>query len=149
MIALCCMLAPAVSGRMAFARDNGDPDSIIGTYSVTHKGEVSKVRISGNGDGTYDAQVFWVKNRLDAGGRVRKDGKNPDKRLRDVDCDRIFLFKGLRYNRKERCWDGTKIYDPVRGINADVRVVWKDSGTLLLKGTKLGVSETVCWTKLP
>ena len=124
------------------------PDSIVGAYSAIHKGETTKIRITKAGDGTYTAQVYWVQNRTGKDGKVRKDEKNPDKSLRNVDCDKIILIKGLRYNHEKGQWDGAKIYDPTRGLNANVKVVWKDAKTLALTGSKAGLSETVLWTRI-
>lgn len=66
---------------------NSKADNIIGDYLVDHKGEKSKVKVFKNADGSYTAQVFWVQNRTEKDGSVRKDSKNPDKSLRNVDCD--------------------------------------------------------------
>lgn len=141
----------SLTATSEMAADN-DPnavgDNIIGTYLVDHKGEKSKVRVSKNADGTYTAQVFWVQNRTEKDGSVRKDAKNPDKSLRNVDCDKIVIFKGLKYDASSSAWSGASIYDPVRGLNASLKAWFKDSKTLMLKGTKMGFSETVSWTRL-
>lgn len=127
---------------------NASADNIVGTYLADHKGEKSKVKISKNTDGSYTAQVFWVQNRTEKDGSVRKDVKNPDKSLRNVDCDKIVIFKGLKYDSSSKTWGGTSIYDPVRGLNASLKAWFKDSKTLALKGSKMGFSETVYWTRL-
>ena len=126
---------------------NSAADNIVGTYLVDHKGEKSKVKIFRNSDGSYTAQVFWVQNRTEKDGSVRKDVKNPDKSLRNVDCDKIVIFKGLKYDSSSKTWSGTSIYDPVRGLNASLKAWFKDSKTLALKGSKMGFSETVYWTR--
>ena len=127
---------------------NAAGDNIIGSYLVEHKGEKSKVKVFKNADGSYTAQVFWVQNRTEKDGSVRKDAKNPDKSLRNVDCDKIVIFKGLKYDSSAKVWSGASIYDPVRGINASLKAWFSDSKTLSLKGTKMGFSETVTWTRL-
>ncbi len=127
---------------------NSSADSIIGNYLVEFKGEKSKVKISKGADGTYTAQIYWVENRLEKDGTVRKDSKNPDRSLRNVDCDKIVIFKGLKYDSTAKVWSGANIYDPVRGINASLKAWFKDSKTLALKGSKMGFSETVTWTRL-
>lgn len=127
---------------------NAAGDNIIGNYLVEHKGEKSKVKVFKNADGSYTAQVFWVQNRTEKDGSVRKDTKNPDKSLRNVDCDKILIFKGLKYDASAKAWGGASIYDPVRGINASLKAWFSDSKTLSLKGSKMGFSETVTWTRL-
>ncbi len=148
-----CMLCDAPMVEISMVQSvtedlNASSDNIIGNYLVEHKGEKSKVKVFKNADGTYTAQVFWVQNRTDKDGSVRKDAKNPNKSLRNVDCDKIVIFKGLKYNASSKTWSGTTIYDPVRGINASLTASFKDSKTLALKGSKMGLSETVFWTKL-
>lgn len=138
-----------LTGTLAATEDpNAAGDNIIGDYIVEHKGEKSKVKVFKNADGSYTAQIFWVQNRTEKDGSVRKDVKNPDKSKRNVDCDRIVLFKGLKYNASAKTWSGANIYDPVRGINASLKAWFSDSKTLSLKGSKMGFSETVTWTKL-
>ena len=127
---------------------NSSADSIIGNYLVEFKGEKSKVKISKGANGTYTAQIYWVENRLEKDGTVRKDSKNPDKSLRNVDCDKIVIFKGLKYDSSAKIWTGANIYDPVRGINASLKAWFKDPKTLALKGSKMGFSETVTWTRM-
>lgn len=146
-----CEIAPVtvLPGSSAVTEDpNAAGDNIIGDYIVEHKGEKSKVKVFKNADGSYTAQVFWVQNRTEKDGSVRKDVKNPDKSMRNVDCDKIVLFKGLRYDAQAKVWSGANIYDPVRGINASLKAWFSDSKTLSLKGSKMGFSETVTWTKL-
>ena len=93
------------------------------------------------------AQIIWVKNRTDENGNVRLDEKNPDKSLRHVPCDEIILFSGLKYNPDKKQWDGTKIYDPTRGIRANLVCRFEDDGTLRVKGSLLGFSQSFYWEK--
>lgn len=127
---------------------NSSADSIIGEYEVNHQGECSKVRVTVDAYGTYMAQVVWVENRLDENGNVRLDEKNPDKSLRRVKCDEIILFIGLEYDAAEKKWGGTKIYDPARGIRANVVCEFLNDVTLQVKGSLWGFSQSVYWKKL-
>lgn len=142
---LCALSFSAIS---VFAQDNSVADSIIGEYDLNHQGEVSKVRISKCDDGTYTAQVFWVKDRLDEDGKVRLDEKNPDKSLRHTPCDEIVLIKGLKYNQGKQRWDDTKVYDPTRGIRANVVCEFQEDGRLRVRGSILGFSQSVYWKKV-
>ncbi|MDE7128210.1 MAG: DUF2147 domain-containing protein, partial [Bacteroidales bacterium] len=117
---------------------NSIPDSILGDYHVVRSGEDSKVRFTKADDGTYTARVFWVKNDKDKNGKKRLDEKNPDKSLRNVPCDEILLVWNLKYNPEKKCWDGGKVYDPTRGMKANVTCVFDNEGNLKLKGSLLG-----------
>ena len=124
-------------------------DAIIGNYKSIQNGYEFKARISKKTDGTYIAKVYWIKDAIDpATGEKRKDVKNPNKALRDTPCDRIVLMDGLRYNAEKNQWGETKVYDPLRGIRAHVVVRFMPDGRLAVKGSLLGISETVYWTRV-
>lgn len=127
---------------------NNKADNIIGTYKAKQGDDLFKASITKQADGTFKGQIVWLENDRDAQGNKLLDEKNPDKSLRDVPCDQIILFEGLQYNAKQRRWDGTKIYDPQRGIRANLRIEFTDKGQLKLKGTLLGIGETVYWDKV-
>ena len=127
---------------------NSNADSILGEYESVQGGDPYKVRVTKNGDGTYKAQIFWCRDDKDAAGNKKLDVKNPDKSLRNVPSDRIVLFNGLSYNSAKKVWDGTKIYDPQRGIKANVTAEFLADGRLQLKGTIMGIGEKVYWTPL-
>lgn len=128
---------------------NSSADNIVGNYHVEHDGELSKVAITSCPDGTYQAKVYWIKNSTDANGRKRLDVKNPDKELRKTPCDQILLIWGLKYNPEKQCWEKGKIYDPTRGIRANATASFREDGALLIRGSLLGISETVIWQPLP
>ena len=127
---------------------NNAADNIVGTYSGTQDGESFRAKITKQPDGTYQGQIVWMQNDKDADGNKRLDTKNPDKSLRNTPCDRIILFSGLQYNADKKCWDGTKIYDPQRGIKARLTVTFEQDGRLRLKGSVFAFSESVYWTKV-
>jgi uncharacterized protein (DUF2147 family) len=127
---------------------NNNPDSIIGEYLAERGGSKSKVRVTKNADGTYTAQVFWVEHPLDKNGNKRKDTKNPDKTLRDVDIDKVVLVKGLQYIAEDKEWGGTKIYDPTKGIRVNVSAKFETPDKLKLRGTILGIGVTIYWNRI-
>ena len=142
LLAACAFYASPVP---AFALS--DPDDIIGEYYVVQNGEESRVRISKTPDGTYEAQVFWVKNDTDKNGKKRLDEKNPDKSQRAVPCDKIKIIWNLKYDSQKDIWSGGKVYDPTRGLRANATCSFSDESHLKLKGSLFGISETVIWVK--
>lgn len=147
LIMISCLLGLAVStGAQNMLNDNAD--SILGVYQVTHQGENTKVELTKDTDGTYRAQVIWVESRLDSKGNVRLDEKNPDKSLRHVECDKIVLMTGLRYDPDRKRWGDTKVYDPTRGLRANVVCMFQADGSLRVKGSLLGFSQSMFWKKL-
>ena len=133
----------------SFAQDmNSKGDNIIGEYLSIKDGKKSKIRISKASNGTYTAQVFWVENPLDKNGNKRKDEKNPNKNLRNVDVDKIVLIKGLKYDADDKEWGDTDIYDPTGGKVYSVDIEFKDSKTLEVYGNIWGIGKTVYWTRI-
>ncbi|MDE6159654.1 MAG: DUF2147 domain-containing protein [Bacteroidaceae bacterium] len=138
-----------ISASTSFAQKlNDHADNIIGEYLTDHGGSKSKVRVTKNAQGTYDAKVFWVEHSTDKNGNKRKDVKNPDKSLRHVDIDKVTLVSGLKYDAKDKEWDGAKIYDPTRGMRVNVSMKFEENGKLKLRATILGIGKTLYWQKI-
>ena len=78
---------------------NNNADAIVGEYLTDRGGSKSKVRVTKLSDGTYMAQMFWVENPYDKNGNRRKDVKNPDKSLRNVDIDKVVIVRAAGYAR--------------------------------------------------
>ena len=136
---------------LAAAQDagmNGCAGNITGIYYVSHAGENSKVRVYQDTDGTFTARTIWVENRLDKNGNVRLDEKNPDKALRSTPCDSITVIEGLKYNPDKKRWDSGKIYDPTRGLRANVTCSFDSDTSLKVRGTLMGFGETIFWKKI-
>ena len=127
---------------------NDKADNIIGEYLTDRGGSKSKVRVTKNANGTYNAQVFWVENPNDKDGKKRKDVKNPDKALRNVDIDKVVIVEGLKYDAAKKQWGGAKIYDPTKGIKVNATAEFETADKLKLRGTILGVGVTLYWTRI-
>ena len=127
---------------------NDNADNIVGEYLTDRGGNKSKVRVTKNADGTYNAQVFWVEKPNDANGNKRKDVKNPDKSLRNVDIDQVVVVKGMKYDKEDKTWGDTKIYDPSKGIRVNVTAEFVSADKLKLRGTILGIGTTIYWTRI-
>lgn len=127
---------------------NDNPDSIVGEYLTDRGGSKSKVRVYKEANGTYTAQVFWVENPYDKNGKKRKDVKNPDEKLCNVDIDKVVLVKGLKYDADDKEWSGAKIYDPTKGIKVNATAKFEKDGRLKLRGTILGIGKTLYWKKI-
>lgn len=141
-----CML---MSVCICFAQGlNSRADDIVGEYTTDRGGSMSKVRVTRNAQGTYDARVYWVENPLGKDGRKRKDVKNPDKTLRNVDIDKVLLVRGLKYDAEEKRWGDAKIYDPTKGIRVNVTMKFEERNRLKLRATVMGIGQTLYWNKI-
>lgn len=137
-------------GHFAVAQNalNNNADNIVGTYESVQNGDHFKAKIEKLKDGSYCGQIFWLEKDRDEKGNKILDEKNPDKRLRNTPADRIVLFSGLKYDAKEHEWNGTKIYDPQRGVRAKMEASFTADGRLKITGSVLVISETVYWKKI-
>lgn len=143
------LVAFAAFSLTSFAQNlNAKGDNIVGEYLTDRGGSKSKVRVTKAANGTYTAQLFWVEQPLDKDGKKRKDVKNPDKKLRNVDIDKVVLIQGLRYDAEEQEWSGAKIYDPSKGIRVNVEVEFVEPKKLKLFGNIWGIGTTIYWQKI-
>lgn len=127
---------------------NNAADNIVGVYSGMQNGDKFKAKIVKLANGTYRGQIIWVEHDKDANGNKKLDTKNPDKKLQKTPCDQIVLFSGLKYDAGDKEWNGTRIYDPQRGVKAKLTVHFEKDGRLRLRGSILGIGESVYWTKI-
>ena len=127
---------------------NNKADNIVGTYQGKQGEDLFKATITKQSDGSFKGQVIWVEHDRDVNGNKLLDEKNPDKSLRTVPCDQIVLFSGLKYNAKDQRWDDTKIYDPQRGIKAKMQAEFTKEGQLKIRGSVMGIGESVYWDKI-
>ena len=133
---------------LVFAQTKGDnsvANSIVGEYEAVQNKDHFKVRITKNTDGSFKGQIYWMEIDKDDNGKKLLDDKNPDKNLRSQPADRIVLFDGLKYDAKKKVWNDTKIYDPQRGLRASMTAEFTADGRLRIKGSVLGISESVYW----
>ncbi|MCR5518722.1 MAG: DUF2147 domain-containing protein [Bacteroidales bacterium] len=137
----------AVFAAISLLAQNDKADNILGIYKAGYDQEAYKVQIVKSPDGSYKASICWVSETRDANGKIMTDIKNPDKSLRNVPLDKVVLISGLKYNNAKKRWDGAKIYDPVRGIKVSATLSFDSPKILKVRGSVLGIGETVVWTK--
>jgi len=137
---LCLMAATTTYAQSA-------ADRILGVYAAVEEGKDAKVRFTKLADGTYQGQIFWLKNATNADGTPKMDIKNPDAEKRKVRADNIIIVWGIRYDAKENEWNGGKVYNPTSGKTYTAEVSL-DGTTLNIRG-KLGpFGKSVYWKKI-
>lgn len=147
-IVLLLMTLLCITPVMAQNTMNDKADNILGTYVAKQGDDNFKAKIVKLTDGTYRGQIIWLENDKDAKGNKILDSKNPDKSLRSKPADQAVLFSGLKYDAKKHCLNDTKIYDPQRGLRANMTAEFTVDGRLKIKGSLLGISETVYWKRV-
>ena len=129
-----------------FAQNN-KANNIVGIYDCGTGKDAYKVQITAQPDGTFKGAVCWTADLYDENGKVKTDTKNPDKSLRNVPMDKVVIFSGLQYDAEKQQWSGAKIYDPGRGIKVKMTAKFESANNLVVRGTVLGIGESVTWTK--
>ena len=147
-ITMIALMVSLVGTAIAQNTLNNKADNIIGTYLGTQGEDKFKAQITKQRDDTYQGQIIWLEKDRDATGNKLLDTKNPDKSLRHVPCDQIVIFSGLKYDAKHRRWGDAKIYDPQRGIKVKMTAEFTKDDQLKLRGTVLGIGESVYWKKI-
>ena len=142
LLALCALFVSLFANAQ-----NDKADNIIGTYAAGVGKDAYKVQITKLADGTYQGAICWLAENKDADGKIKLDKKNPDKSLRNTPMEKTVLFKGLAYDKDKKQWSGAKIYDPDRGISVKMTAKFENAGTLTIRGTVLGIGESVNWKK--
>ncbi len=125
-----------------------DADRILGTYKAVEEGKESKVEFTRRADGSYRGQIVWLKNPDNPDGTPKLDVKNPDKSKRSVRADRVVVVDGVKYDAAKGVWNGGRVYDPTKGKSYKVEVSFEDERTLRVRGSLLGFSRSVYWTKV-
>lgn len=148
--AACEVAAPAVAGQSS--GEVAEADRIVGIYYVIEdeSGEESKIKIGRDEDGTYYAQVVWMKNPNLPDGSPKLDVNNPDPALRTGRADRIKIMTGLQYNAKKQEWENGKVYNPVNGKFYKSYMAFMNDTKLKVRGY-LGFSmlgRTMYWNKV-
>lgn len=129
-------------------RLNDGGDNIIGIYEAWQNKDHFKAKVVKLSDGTYRGQVIWAEVDKDKDGNKRLDKKNPNKKLRSLPLDQAVLFDGLKYDADKHEWNGTKVYDPQRGVRANMDAHFLDDGRLQIRGTFMAFSEKCIWKRL-
>ena len=139
------MLAvPAVAAALLLAAGAVRAQSPIGIWET---GE-SHVEIYECGD-LLCGRIIALDEPLDADGKEKTDGNNPDPGLRSRPIIGMDLIAGFS-RKSDREWEGGTIYDPRDGKTYKCKMNVQDDGTLEVRGY-VGLplfGKTVVWTRI-
>lgn len=130
----------------AFAQS--EADKIVGIYQVEEDGHQSRVQFTKCSNGTYQGQIIWLSQPNHPDGSRKMDVKNPNPELRKVPSDRIVIVYGIRYDAKNKCWNGGKVYKPTNGKIYNVECSFDNATTLRVKGSWGPISLSRYWKKI-
>ena len=128
------LLAPAVS-----LANNSNADVILGEWLSQEKD--GKIIIYKQGD-QYHGKITWGKNP------GRKDGKNPDEKLRSRELLGAVILKNFKFTGS--AWENGTIYDPNSGKTYDCIIKSKDNNKILEIRGYIGspiFGRTATWTR--
>ncbi len=142
------LVAAVLLVSVAGVRAQNAADRLLGVYHAVEEGKESKIRFTRQSDGTYQGQIFWLKNPDNEDGTPKLDVKNPDKSLQGVRADQIVIIKGIKYDAAKNVWNGGTVYKPNNGKTYKVEVSLGDDNKLRVKGSLGPISLSRYWTKI-
>ena len=136
----------AISFTLAISAQ--DENRVLGTW-ISNYGD-SKITIKKDFNGFYYGEISWLKDPNNKLGLPKVDDKNPNVNLRTRAILGLFILKGFTYDKKDKEWEGGKIYDPKEGKTYKC-YMWfdKDPNKLNVRGY-IGFSligREVVWTR--
>ena len=120
---------------LAYAQD------ITGKW-MTEDGE-AVVEIYQSGD-KLNGKIVWLKNAINAQGKLLIDHENPDKSKRTRTL--IGLLMLMDFKQNDGKWEGGKIYDPSEGKTYKCGI-WLEKGKLKVRGYAGMFYQTQTWTR--
>lgn len=102
-------------------------------------------------NGTFSGTIVFMVPEKYENGQPPKDDKNPDPNLRNRSVLGLQILSGLKFNVKDKEWQGGRIYDPKSGKTYDC-FAWfeNDTNKLFLKGYVVGIKwlgKSTEWTR--
>jgi uncharacterized protein (DUF2147 family) len=85
-------------------------------------------------EGVYAGRLIWGQRAVEADGKTfKRDTHNPDPKLRNRSLQGITVLQNLKWDAKDRRWEGGTLYDGTSGrsISAHLRLV---NGKLEMRG---------------
>lgn len=95
-------------------------------------------------------RIVWMKNPLDARGKLQQDVNNPNDDLKTRPICGSEIINGL-VRQSDQSWDVGTIYDPKDGDDHDVAAKLKSANELVItgyEGTKW-LSKSFIWKRAP
>lgn len=112
-------------------------DKIIGTWLSMDSDVQLRFEIF-QSDGKYHGKLLWASNMFEADGKTpKKDGKNPDKKLRNRSRQNIVNITNLTYDNGE--YTGGKLYNPESGSSYSLTAKLKSVNEMEFRGY-MGIS---------
>ncbi|WP_449399060.1 DUF2147 domain-containing protein [Chryseobacterium wanjuense] len=107
-------------------------DKIIGVWQSVDSDTKLKFEFYKSGD-KYFGKLLFASNMYEADGKtIKKDFKNPDKKLRDRSRYGITNITNLTYNEGE--YSGGNLYNPDEGRNYRIKAKLKNENEMEFRG---------------
>lgn len=108
----------------------------------------SKLEITKGPNNEFTGKIIWLKEPVYANGQLKKDTKNPDKKLHNRQVIGITVLNKLKYIDTNTWTEGT-IYDPESGNTYSCNIKLDNINTISIRGyigfSFIGRTET--WTR--
>ena len=113
--------------------------------------KTSKIEVVEN-NGAFIGTVVYILPEKYENGQAPLDDENPDKSLRSRSRLGLQILSGLKFDLKDKEWQGGRIYDPDSGKTYDCYGWFEDDpNKLFLKGYVVGIKwlgRSTEWTRV-
>lgn len=98
--------------------------------------------------GTVCGRIAWIRDPVDATGKVRRDVKNPDRALRNNPlCGTAVLWGLTPDDKRAGRWRDGKAYIATRGLRVNPRVDLAGPDAIRVKGSIGPFEQAETWTR--
>lgn len=114
------LLAAAVSLSSTSASGQANAGTpLLGVWATADGNLKLEMYVAGDG---YSGRILYGNRLIEADGRTwKRDSQNPDTSLRNRSTQGIDFVRGLKWNGRDKRWDGGRLYDPSSGRSASAR----------------------------
>lgn len=125
---------------------------LVGFWFVAAKDSVIELSTcTGSADGspgTICGRIAWIRDPLDASGKLRRDTKNPDRTLRNnLLCGTAVLWGLTADDKRAGRWRDGKAYIATRGLRVNPRVDLAGPDSIRVRGSIGPFEQTEIWTR--
>lgn len=122
----CIFLVMILFSSLAYASDD-----IVGKWeNIESKAQVEIYKLNGR----FYGRIISLPRPVDEHGALKRDRKNPDKKLQSAPIVGLVIMRDLVYDKQENYWNQGSLYNPHDGNSYKCHIKLKDRNTMSIRG---------------